>query len=203
MAEPEEPKAAAAPEAHEDEGPEPPMEPDNPRVSLITAAYVVTLFVVVCAVIFSREAFNYVLQTEHQRKVAEPVSKQLTDLRKMEAERLVGYQWVDEGKGVVRMPKERAEALVLTKYSQIPIEPEPEPEPAPSAAPPPPPEPGGSEPDGAGGNAGGALDAPEGDGKKAPEEKKEEKAPEKKEEAPKPKKKPQPPPPPEGGADPY
>ncbi|NUO54134.1 MAG: hypothetical protein HOV80_35250, partial [Polyangiaceae bacterium] len=172
-------EAEAAPEraqaeAHEE--PEGPLERDTPKLKLITGAYVATVVLVVICVIATRQVFLQTIGAELKRKVAEPVSQELTDLRASEHERLNNYQWIDQQRGVVRMPADRAKAIVLTHYSQIPIEPVVEENPEIDDEPPPPPEPKG---EGGGAGAGGGDGAGE-DGAKPGDEKKDEKGEEKK-----------------------
>jgi hypothetical protein len=171
----------SAPGAVVEEGPEPPLERDTPKLKIITGAYVATILLVVVCVIATREIFMQTIGAELKRKVREPVAKELTELRTLEQDRLTNYQWVDQGKGVVRMPTDRAEAIVLTRYAQMPIEPEPTDE---IDDEPPPPEPkgegggdgaGGGDPAGAGGGDAGGEEKKDGEEKKGDEKKPEEK----------------------------
>jgi hypothetical protein len=113
--------------------PEPPFEKDTPRMAVITAAYVAISLVVIIAVIGTREFFNKLVRDEKQTKVGDQVSSILTDLRKTEQENLGSYRWLDQGKGKVRIPAERATELVLAKYKATPIEVSAPPAPAPVA----------------------------------------------------------------------
>jgi hypothetical protein len=117
-------------DGHEPEGP---FEKDNPRMTVITVAYVAIALVVIVAVIGTREFFNGLVRSEKQAKVGDPVSSLLTDLRKTEQAHLTSYQWVDKDKGLVRMPSDKARDLVLAKYRATPVETPPAPAPAPPA----------------------------------------------------------------------
>jgi hypothetical protein len=113
--------------------PEPPFEKDTPRMAVITAAYVAISLVVIVAVIGTREFFNKLVRDEKQTKVGDQVSSILTDLRKTEQENLGSYRWLDQGKGKVRIPADRATELVLAKYKATPIEVSAPPAPVPAA----------------------------------------------------------------------
>lgn len=116
----------AAPAPPEDLGPEPPMEIDSPKMSVITTAYVVIAALVIVLVLGTREYFLQVFDSEHRAKIESPVSSQLLALRNKEQARLTKYQWVDKEKGVVRIPIDKAKELVLAKYQAMaPYAPEP------------------------------------------------------------------------------
>jgi hypothetical protein len=119
-------------DGHEPEGP---FEKDNPRMTVITVAYVAIALVVIVAVIGTREFFNGLVRSEKQAKVGDRVSSLLTDLRKTEQAHLSTYQWVDKDKGLVRMPSDKARGLVLAKYRATPLEAPPVPAPPAPVAP--------------------------------------------------------------------
>jgi outer membrane protein OmpA-like peptidoglycan-associated protein len=142
----EEPVAAKASkeEAHEDhgsddddahavaDGPEPPMEKDTPKMRIITGAFVVVAALVIGTVIGVTAFFNSLFLGEQQRKVGTPVAESLIELHKLEDKHLTTYQWVDEKKGIVRIPLTKARDVVVARYQATPINTE---------APPPPPPP--------------------------------------------------------------
>lgn len=128
----------------DDSGPEPPPERDTPKMKFITTAFVVIAIAVVVVVVGTKEYYTAVFDKEYHEKVEVPVSPLRTQLEKTEQDRLTKYQWVDEKKGIVRIPVDKAKELVVANYKARPINteaPAPPPPPKPAEPPPPPPRP--------------------------------------------------------------
>lgn len=94
-------------------------EADRPNVGiigLVTFAIVVTVVVVVIGVY---EFFGETFRGEIERKQLAVENPALRELHAEEQAKLSKYQWVDQKKGVVRMPKDRAKELVLADYAKM------------------------------------------------------------------------------------
>ncbi len=85
------------------------QEPKNPLIAflLITSCIFV---VAVCA--FLSWMFIVARDNEHNRKINQATYTDLQNLRKAEDAKLNGYQHLDNDKGVVRIPVERAMQLM-------------------------------------------------------------------------------------------
>ena len=60
------------------------------------------------------------MREEIENKLLRPESAQLRQLRADEEAKLTRYQWVDQKKGVVRVPLDRARELVLSEWARRP-----------------------------------------------------------------------------------
>ncbi|WP_437588424.1 hypothetical protein [Sorangium sp. So ce1000] len=105
-------------------------EADRPNNSLIFVIVIATLFSIVVTVLFVNEVFKSTMEQEISSKVLEPPNSVLRSLRAMEKERLGRYQWVNEKKGIVRIPVDQAVALTLKDYQEKRVRSEATPAPA-------------------------------------------------------------------------
>jgi hypothetical protein len=116
------------------------MEQDKPKNLLILGYTLAICSVLVGTVIFVDQYLRADVRHEYNRKVLSAPNFQYLDLRASEDGKLGKYTWVDQGKGVVRLPKDRARELVLKEWAARPegvVQPEgapPAPAPAPAPA---------------------------------------------------------------------
>lgn len=95
-------------------------EDDRPNLRAIIIWFVGIVLSVVAAVIFIHEYFGIHMRKEIAQKVLSAENPVLRDLRAQEHASLSKYQWVDKKAGVVRIPVERAQELVLRDWSARP-----------------------------------------------------------------------------------
>jgi hypothetical protein len=117
------------------------MEQDKPKNLLILGYTLAIVVILIATVIFVDQYLKADVRHEYERKVLEATPTQYRDLRAAEDMRLGNYRWIDQTKGVVRLPKDRARELVLKEWAARPegvVAPAAA-APAPVAVPPPPP----------------------------------------------------------------
>ena len=95
-------------------------EGDNPRTTFIFLFVLVAAFVLTGIVLAVDQFFEISVREEIENKLLRPESAQLRQLRADEEAKLTRYQWVDEKKGVVRIPLDRARELVLSEWAARP-----------------------------------------------------------------------------------
>jgi len=78
------------------------------------AAAVIGAFAIVIALVWAMYRYTHP-EPITQNRVAER-KKALVEIRNTEAESLNTYGWVDQGKGIVRLPINRAMELMLQEY---------------------------------------------------------------------------------------
>jgi hypothetical protein len=105
-------------------------EADKPKNALIAGSVLLICVTVALVVVGVYQYFLGVIREEVNRKVEAPIDERLLALRAEEESKLSRYQWVDRNKGVVRVPLERAKALLIAERAAPPPAP-----PAPAAAP--------------------------------------------------------------------
>src|SRR5687768_15108016 len=91
-------------------------ERDTPPNLLIMGAVMASVIGVTAIVVGVQQFFSYNVQHEISTKVYQYEAPFLRTLRADEDLKLSRYQWVDQGKGIVRIPVERAAELVLAQY---------------------------------------------------------------------------------------
>ena len=140
------------------------MEQDKPKNLLILGYTLAICAVLVATVIFVDQYLKADVRHEYEKKVLEAPAVDYRDLRASEDARLGRYVYVDQTKGIVRLPKERARELVLKEWASRPdgvVAPAATPgAPAPAAPAPAPAPTGATEPPAAGTGAPGAPAAP-------------------------------------------
>jgi hypothetical protein len=88
-----------------------------PLILTIGIVGAILVFVVVVAI----EAWFYAQQSQERQAKSLAVQNQtLVDNRVQQLRALEGYRWVDQGKGVVAIPIDRAIALTATDYAARP-----------------------------------------------------------------------------------
>jgi hypothetical protein len=92
-------------------------EPDTGLTAIIGVVFAILLFVVV---VFLQAYFYRQSAQEHERKVVAVAPEELSQLRTQQEEVLHDYRWVDENKGVVAIPIERAMTLVARDGGRVP-----------------------------------------------------------------------------------
>ncbi len=110
------------------------VEQDNPKNLLILASVVVVTLGLAVMVVGVNEFFKFAIQEEIQTKQLAVVDPRRVELTSTEKAHLTKYQWVDKSAGVVRIPVERAQELVLKDWAERaaqPASPAVEPAPAP------------------------------------------------------------------------
>jgi len=105
-------------------------ERDNPNNLAILAVTVVTVVAIVIMVVAVKEYFGFAAKDEVQARQLAPESPLKRESKAREQAALSKYQWVDEGKGIVRIPVETAQKLVVRDWDKAPAA-----APAPEAAP--------------------------------------------------------------------
>jgi hypothetical protein len=93
--------------------------PPNTKVIGLVVATVVILVVCVIAIV---QYFDMSVSAEVDRKVLSRPSRALEALRATETLKLTRYAWVDQPKGVVRIPVARAAELVMNEWESRPSE---------------------------------------------------------------------------------
>ena len=101
---------------HPVSSPEPPAEPDLPRVRAITATIVGTIVLLAAVVVGVNQLFRTLMTDEIAAKVLTHPSSELRELRAEEQSRLTRYRWVSQKDGIVRIPLDRAVELTLADY---------------------------------------------------------------------------------------
>jgi hypothetical protein len=109
-------------------------EPNTSLTAVIGLVFAILLFVVVVLL----QAFFYSSeQKENQRKVVAIAPQELSQVRAQQQEKLGAYKLLDPQKGVVAIPIDRAEELLLAADGKTPwpeVQPPPAPKPAPGAS---------------------------------------------------------------------
>jgi hypothetical protein len=114
------------------------MEQDKPKNFLILGYTLAIVIILVATVIFVDQYLKADVRHEYERKVLAAPTVDYRDLRAAEDTRLGNYRWIDQTKGVVRLPKDRARELVLKEWASRPdgvVVPAAAPAPAPAPAP--------------------------------------------------------------------
>jgi hypothetical protein len=140
------------------------MEQDKPKNFLILGYTLAIVAILVATVIFVDQYLKADVRHEYERKVLQAPTVDYRNLRAAEEARLGSYHWIDQTKGIVRLPKDRARELVLKEWASrpegvvapaaAPVAPAPAPVPGTPGAPPAPaapaatPPPAGLEPPG-------------------------------------------------------
>jgi hypothetical protein len=96
------------------------MEQDKPKNFLILGYTLAIVVILVATVIFVDQYLKADVRHEYERKVLEAPTVQYRDLRASEDSHLGNYYWIDQSKGVVRLPKDRARELVLKEWATRP-----------------------------------------------------------------------------------
>ncbi len=91
--------------------------PHNPMILALVIATVASLIIIVLAVM---QFFDVSVRSEIDRKVLQVPSTALRELRATESSKLSGYLWVDQQKGIVRIPLERAIELTARDWESRP-----------------------------------------------------------------------------------
>jgi hypothetical protein len=94
-------------------------EADRVNVGVIGVVTFVIMVTVVVTVIGVYNFFGQTFRGEIEKKQLAVDDPTLRDIRAMEQAHLTKYQWVDQSKGIVRMPKDRAKELVLAEYGKM------------------------------------------------------------------------------------
>ena len=95
-------------------------EADSPRTTFIFLFVLVSAFALTGIVLAVGQYFEVSVREEIEAKVLRPESEQLRALRADEEAKLTRYQWVDQKAQVVRVPLDRARALVLAEWAARP-----------------------------------------------------------------------------------
>ena len=100
--------------------PEEPVESDAPRTTFIFAFALASCIGLGLVLLGIDQMFNVLMREEVAEKVLRPESSALRALRADEQAKLTHYQWVDQKKGVLRVPLERAMELTLAEWAARP-----------------------------------------------------------------------------------
>lgn len=84
-------------------------QPDNRHLFVYGVVIAATFFI--CGIVLT-SVFHRATAAMLVKRGSQP-GRELRELRADEAERLGGYAWVDKGKGVVRIPVDRAMELLV------------------------------------------------------------------------------------------
>jgi hypothetical protein len=95
-------------------------ETDAPKNSMILAMVIGTVGALIFVVLALAQFFNMAVRDEIQDKVLAQPSSALRELHAREAADLSRYAWVDQKKGIVRIPVDRAVELTLRDWPQRP-----------------------------------------------------------------------------------
>ncbi len=90
----------------------------KPPTFLVGVALGGALLLILLAVIALVQYAGFAVQDELDAKVLTRPSPELSALREREVTRLSTYQWVDQKKGLVRVPVDRALELTLRDWSR-------------------------------------------------------------------------------------
>lgn len=90
-------------------------EPNVPAIALFGA---VTIVLLVAAILGLQFYYDRTLERRVFVQVLEPESELLVNLRNREDEELHSYRYLDREKGTVRLPIDRAMALVAAEYAE-------------------------------------------------------------------------------------
>lgn len=93
-----------------------PAESDNTNVLAIAFWFIAIVVFIIGAVTFAHQYFGIQIRKEISEKVLSATNPMLRDLHATEKAKLSKYQWVDKNAGVVRIPVERAQELVLRDW---------------------------------------------------------------------------------------
>jgi hypothetical protein len=89
------------------------MAKEATRNGVIFGTFTLTLVLFMSGLYWLKSYFTLTSNQEVHRKVLAPPNPALQDLRTEEALVLGSYGWVDESKGIVRIPVEQAMDLLL------------------------------------------------------------------------------------------
>lgn len=90
-------------------------QPDNSRTALAFVAGILGTFLIVAALVWAMVHYTQPPPAEDRAAVR---AKALAELRAAEAEALSTPAWIDQGKGIVRLPIEQAMKLVATEWGR-------------------------------------------------------------------------------------
>ncbi len=96
------------------------MEQDKPKNLLILGYTAAIVIMLIGMVIFVDQYLRADVRKEYQKKVLQSENVQLRGLRAEEDGKLGKLVWVDQTKGVVRLPAARARELVLKEWAARP-----------------------------------------------------------------------------------
>lgn len=95
-------------------------EQDNPHNLIILGAVVVTCVALVVMVLGVDQFYRFAVEDEVGTKQLQVTSPARRELKAVEQARLGKYQWVDQAKGVVRIPVADAKALTMRDWASRP-----------------------------------------------------------------------------------
>ncbi len=95
-------------------------EVDSPRTTFLFVSVIGGVILTTVLVLGVYEYVSGALRDEVSRKQLQPEASALRLLRAEEQAKLTHYQWVDQKAGVVRIPVEKAMALVLAEWPSRP-----------------------------------------------------------------------------------
>ncbi len=90
--------------------------PDTARIAIIGVVGAVILFIIIVAI---QALFYGMERAEQDRKEARERSETVAQVRAEQRQRIGSYGWVDQKKGVVRIPIERAMELLVKRSEKI------------------------------------------------------------------------------------
>jgi hypothetical protein len=96
-------------------------ESDKPNNIAIVIATVLTIVSIVVMVVAVKEYFGFAAQDEIQAKQLSPENTVKRGVKAREQAALNTYQWVDQEKGVVRVPVDEARKLVIRDWDKAPV----------------------------------------------------------------------------------
>lgn len=103
----------------------PVVEPDRPN-NLVIAALVLATVAAIAGIILAVDSyFTWSVHQEQRAKAAQGGTEAVEALRRNERARLTEYRWVDEEKGIVRIPLDRAIELTVRDWETRPVPPAP------------------------------------------------------------------------------
>lgn len=92
------------------------QEPKNPLIAFLL---IISCIFVVAVCAFLSWMFIVARDNEYNRKINQATYTDLQNLRKAEDTKLGGYQYLDQDKGVVRIPVERAMQLMAEEAKSV------------------------------------------------------------------------------------
>lgn len=105
-------------EIHAPVNPEAGFDPGEPQANVIAIFGIVTVVMLVVVILSVQSYFDHAHEQQVYEKVMLPPSEELRSLHAREDGQLYSYQYIDRGKGTVRIPIARAMELLIKESAE-------------------------------------------------------------------------------------
>ncbi len=95
-------------------------EQDRPKTLIVVVALIVGVVTLIVIGAGLKEYYEFAIRDEITKEELAPVDARRLALTKLEQRHLTEYEWVDQTKGVVRIPIDRAMMLTIRDWNTLP-----------------------------------------------------------------------------------